>query len=187
MRDRLRIAGYAAAFLLQAGILAGLVAERALLLQTGTEIRLAVVPVDPRDLFRGDYVVLSTPLARIRTDNLGGDDTFTAGQIVYLALARQDEGWRAVSVHAQRPAGPLVLRGRIVAPDAIADCASPCRAYRVEYGLESFFVPEGRGRELERLRSDERLEVDVAVSASGRAALKRLLLDGRMIYEADLF
>jgi uncharacterized membrane-anchored protein len=187
MRDRLRMVGFAAAFLLQAGLLVGLVVDRAFLLQTGTEIRLAVVPVDPRDLFRGDYVVLATPLARIRTDNLAGDDAFTTGQTIYLALARQAEGWRAVSVHAQRPSGPLVLRGRIVAPDAVADCALPCRAYRVEYGLESFFVPEGRGRDLERLRSDERLEVDVAVAPSGRAALKRLLLDGRMIYEADLF
>src|SRR3712207_8325878 len=50
-----------AAFLIQAGLLAAMVVDRALLLSRGTEIRLPVVPVDPRDFLRGDYVILSYP------------------------------------------------------------------------------------------------------------------------------
>ena len=42
------------AFLLQAGLLAWMLADRVMLLKNGREIRLQVVPVDPRDLFRGD-------------------------------------------------------------------------------------------------------------------------------------
>jgi uncharacterized membrane-anchored protein len=182
---RIRL-GVLAAFLLQAALLAWLVADRAILLRTGTEIRLAVVPVDPRDLLRGDYIVLATPLSRIRTDVLSGDDAFSIGETVFVTVERRENAWRAVAVHRTRPVGPLVLQGRISGPDGVADCTDPCRAYRVEYGLERFFVPEGKGRGLERLRNGEQLEVDVAVAGSGRAAPKRLIRNGRVLYEVDL-
>ena len=38
------------------------------------EIQLAVVPVDPRDLLRGDYVILSYPISRMASDEVDGDD-----------------------------------------------------------------------------------------------------------------
>ena len=44
--------------LAQTGVLASMVVDRTLLLKTGREITLPIVPVDPRDLFRGEYVRL---------------------------------------------------------------------------------------------------------------------------------
>ena len=44
--------------LAQTGVLASMVVDRTLLLKTGREIILPIVPVDPRDLFRGEYVRL---------------------------------------------------------------------------------------------------------------------------------
>ena len=41
-------------------------------------------------------------------------------------------------------------------------------------------MPEGTGRELEKLRNDQKVSVDVAVAERGRAALKRLLVDGEV-------
>ncbi|MBX9924929.1 MAG: GDYXXLXY domain-containing protein, partial [Hyphomicrobiaceae bacterium] len=46
--------------LLKATLLIGIIASRMIHLATGTEVVLNVTPVDPRSLFRGDYVIIST-------------------------------------------------------------------------------------------------------------------------------
>jgi uncharacterized membrane-anchored protein len=43
--------------------------------------------------------------------------------------------------------------------------------YEVAYNLEQFFVPEGAGRDLETLRNDQHMSVDVAVAEDGRASM----------------
>jgi uncharacterized membrane-anchored protein len=53
----------------------------------------------------------------------------------------------------------------------------------VTYGIESYFVPEGRGRELERLVRDKRIAAVLAVDANGTAAIKGLAVDGRLVHE----
>ena len=86
------------------------------------------------------------------------------------------------------------IRGRVDAiyegsppvddPDA---CPSPCRTMRVDYGIEQYFVPEGEGRNIENLRDDSRINVVVAIGGDGKAAIKRLLIDGVERYEEPLF
>ena len=180
------IAGVAAAFLVQAALLVWMVVDRALLLSRGTEIRLAALPVDPRDLFRGDYVVLRYALSQLRSDALERADALTHGDTVYVTLRRDGADFAPVTAQATPPDGGLFLKGKIEGVRHPAGCAKPCRVYYVAYNLEKFFVPEGRGRALERLRNDQRLEVDVAVGTNGRAALQRLLVDGRPRYEDKL-
>jgi uncharacterized membrane-anchored protein len=53
----------AAAF--QVLFLVGMIAERAAPLRSGRTVLLRVVPVDPRDLLRGDYVTLSYEISRV--------------------------------------------------------------------------------------------------------------------------
>ncbi len=57
----------------------------------------------------------------------------------------------------------------------------------IQYGLESYFVPEGEGKKLEQARNQQKLRVVAAVLPSGRAAIKRLLLDGQPVYEEPLY
>ena len=187
MRRRIPLWAFLAAFALQAGLLAWIVADRALLLARGQEIRLKVIPVDPRDLFRGDYVILSYAISTVAADT--GGEAFAYGDPIYVALRREGETWTPAGLHRRPEAGQIVLKGRVIGDGADGDgCPKPpCRSYQVEYGLEQFFVPEGQGRALEDLRQDQRLEVDAAVSPSGRAALKRLLVDGAVRYEETLF
>ena len=40
-------------------LILGFVAYKEMTLQTGEEVVLKTVPVDPRDLFRGDYVIFA--------------------------------------------------------------------------------------------------------------------------------
>ena len=184
MTGRVSSVGLAAAFLVQAALLAWLIVDRALVLARGTEIRLATVPVDPRDLFRGDYVVLSYPISNLRSDQLEAADEFSVGQTIYVSLRNDAGDWKAVAARHSRPDGGPVLKGRVTGS---SNCGGSCRAYRVDYNLEKFFVPEAKGREIEQLRNERRVQVDVAVASTGRAALKRLLIDGAVRYEDTLF
>ena len=61
-----------------------------------------------------------------------------------------------------------------------------CPVVGVEYGIEAYFVPEGEGRAIETTEKS-RLEIVAAVARSGDAAIKRLLLDGKMLYTEPLY
>lgn len=53
----------------------------------------------------------------------------------------------------------------------------------VEYGIESYFVPEGRGKEIESQQwtGRERVDVKVVVDKYGNAVIKSLLIDGKEV------
>ena len=48
----------------------------------------------------------------------------------------------------------------------------------IEYGIESYFVPENKGEEIERMVGQS-ITVKVAISKSGKAVIKTLLIDGK--------
>jgi uncharacterized membrane-anchored protein len=180
------------AILVLCGALLALVESRASILRNGTEVRLRTVPVDPRDLFRGDYVVLGYEIGTIDRDKLAGEKSFARGEAVFVRVQPAAEGFaRVAGVARTRPAasaGETVLAGRVTATNACAvneagvvDCARERAALRVVYGIESYFVPQGSGRAIERTER-ARIEVVAAVSASGEAAIKRLLIDGKVVH-----
>src|SRR5215210_1183022 len=53
-------------------ILLGMIALRAIPLVTGQTVLVRVEPVDPRDLFRGDYVILSYEFSRVPREGIEG-------------------------------------------------------------------------------------------------------------------
>jgi uncharacterized membrane-anchored protein len=174
--------GIVLAFLLQAGLLGWIVYDRAELLRSGKVIQLAVVPVDPHDLFRGDYVTLAYAISTVRSDATAGDDAFAFGDTIYVSL---DANNAATAISHTAPANGIFLKGTVtgVQDRTACDGADTCWTYGVDYNLEKFFVPEGTGRELETLRNEQKISVDVAVAGDGRAALKRLLVDGEPRFE----
>src|SRR5437867_3948101 len=56
----------------QVAILAGMIVLDGLPLVLGERVKLKVVPVDPRDFFRGDYVVLSYDFSRFDPASFSG-------------------------------------------------------------------------------------------------------------------
>ena len=67
------------------------------------------------------------------------------------------------------------------AEDGRLDCSGGRRRLGVSYGIESYFVPQGQGVAIERTEK-ARIEVVAAVSPSGDAAIKRLLIDGKPVH-----
>ncbi len=54
---------------------------------------------------------------------------------------------------------------------------------RIRYGIESYFVPEGTGGELEQLVRDKKIRAVLAVASDGTAAIKALEVEGKRIHE----
>lgn len=187
-----KIVLYGVAALVQVALLALMIVDRVQILREGTEVTLQSRPVDPRDLLRGDYVVLGYDISQLPAGSLLNQPTGTRNPVVFVRLAPNRDGvYQAVSVHADAVAvtSPEVLiRGRVAYG---ASCGSTGRAFcdklQVRYNLESYFVPQGEGRKLEQARNQRKLTVVAAVLPSGRAAIKRLMVDGEPIYEEPWF
>ncbi|WP_369719918.1 GDYXXLXY domain-containing protein [Bradyrhizobium sp. LLZ17] len=183
---------FGVAILLQCVLLMLIVADRMQILRDGTEVTLQTQLVDPRDLLRGDYVVLGYDISQLAAGALAGQPTAERNPIVFVKLASNASGlYEAVSVHAAPvpvTAPQVLIRGRVAYGTS---CGSAGRAFcdtlTVRYGLESYFVPEGEGKTLEQARNQRKLRVVAAVLPSGRAAIKRLLLDGQPVYEEPLY
>jgi uncharacterized membrane-anchored protein len=166
--------------------LLALVQQRASILKSGTEIRLRTVPVDPRDLFRGDYVVFAYEIGTVSATD---DRAFRRGEQIYVTLRPGPDGFAQVAgMSRDRPTAPVgasFIAGRVTSNscgrsnDGRAACGS--QRLGVSYGIESYFVPQGQGLVIERT-DKARIEVVAAVSASGEAAIKRLLIDGKPVY-----
>ncbi len=175
------------------GALFAMIESRASILRSGTEVRLAVAPVDPRDLFRGDYVVLAYAIGTLDAKTLGIADDLKRGEEVFVSVRPAPNGLaEAVAMSRSQPVpsnGVVVLRGKVSATRACLPGAtgepncglSALRGVRIAYGLESYFVPQFEGLAIERTER-KRIEVVAAVAADGQSAIKRLLLDGKPLY-----
>ena len=159
--------------LIQVVVIVGMAAGReSTLLQEDIDIKLQTVPVDPRDLFRGDYVVLRYEISRVRTADR---DTSMAdlkrGDAVYVALIERGGGHWVVSDVATAPdeSWGRFLRGTVVG------IAPQGGGIEVEYGIEQYFVPEGEGLAIE---SAFDVDVVVATDTSGRGVIRHLVVDG---------
>lgn len=179
--------------LIQTAALGKIVFDRQSLLKNGRELILPVVPVDPRDLFRGDYVVLGYPITPVKRSDLSDAhafDTAAKGSTVYVTLQQTPDGaWKAVSVDRsysrQHGLDDVVLRGIVRYPRGEVGAADA--AIDVSFGIERYFVPEGTGMALEAKVRDNQIQAIVAVGHDGTAAMKGLIVGGERHEDPPLF
>ena len=174
----------AAVTAVQLAVLGYMVWSRVHLLKHGREITVDVVPVDPRDIFRGDYVVLGYPFSAaggLGNTNVTLPDGVHEGSAVYMTLSQGEGGtWSMARLDRTYPATvasqDIVLKGHV--ERLWGDHTS-----RVRYGIESYFVPEGTGTEIEKLVRDKKVRAVIAVASDGTAALKALEAGGKRLQE----
>src|SRR3954471_22777298 len=108
--------------LAQLAILVAMIGLRAIPLVTGQTVLVRVQPVDPRDLFRGDYVTLSYDFSRASGSGIPGLSESerwrsgkTEGRPVYVTLVPDSDRvhWRADKYTMAKPDGGLFLKGQI--------------------------------------------------------------------------
>lgn len=158
-------AGAAAVFwivvALQASTVIAFAAVREVSLRVGREIALETVPVDPRDLFRGDYVVLRYKISTLSACY------WRTGTTIFVPLGERNGVWsvsgRSSSEYDDAATrGDVVIRGEVGSRGGDSTCS-------VTYGIESYFVPEGTGRTIAGTPT-----VIVSVDGTGSATIKRL-------------
>lgn len=161
MAETRRTVAVVAALALQAVVLLGLLGYSLYPLWSGQEIVLRTVPVDPRDLFRGNYVRLRYEVNEAPMPDVGVP---RVGREVFVQLQRRGDVWQAVDTRYSPPPG-LFLRGHIT--------AIRTGSVSVDYGIGAWFAPPEKARALEReLRQGALARVRVA--DNGRAALVAL-------------
>ena len=162
---------------LQTAWVIGTVAVQEQQLAHGNVILLETRPVDPRDLLRGDYVILgydfsSVPVTKF-TPPVPDSNLLTPGRDVFAEL-KPDGAFHRLDRVSLEPVVPqpgnVVLRGKLrwqwqPANQAVTEVS-------VAYGLEQYFVREGTGN------PRGKLTVEVSVPVSGHALIKQVYLDG---------
>ncbi len=146
----------------QVAILLAFVGVREYRLQTGTEVVLKTLPVDPRSLLQGDYAILRYEIGRLPPYL----DSLDLGETVYVMLDKRDGRWRAVSYQAWKPetrTDQLFIKGTVGSGDWL------------DFGIGTYFVPEGTGMDIQRSTD---VKVKVAIDANGIAAIKEVFVDG---------
>ncbi|MGO4889812.1 GDYXXLXY domain-containing protein [Anaerobacillus sp. MEB173] len=136
----------------------------------GDEIRLATVPLDPRDLFYGDYVILDLEIETVPTDLL--DQSL-------LSRIKETNEWRPFSVYTSLQPGEnnvyevekvseakpdgLFIKGEVypyIHDERQWNEDSTIEPYvQISYGIDRFYVEEGTGLELEELSRQGRIVV----------------------------
>ena len=166
---------------LQLALLAWMAGEREWVLRTGKVVLLRTAPVDPDDPMRGEYVRLayeigSVPKSLCRDGIPAWFDAVKAQYYgrsrerrVYASVKLDGEGVGQLTVLSdQKPSEGIFLRG----------WSGPVYPQNVDvrYGIEAFFMQQGKGRALEAEMRGEKagvpLDMEVAVSSSGLAVLK---------------
>ena len=167
-----------AAVVLQVVVLAYMAGEREYILKRGQEIHLRTAPIDPRDLFRGDYVRLNYEISRIASDSLKDAehlDGLKIGDKLFVSLREGTYGlYEFADARPQKPDGGLYLTGRTPYPNRVL---RPGNQIWLRYGIEAYFVEQGRGRDIEKRRGSRSgvqvpLEMAIAVGANGKAVIK---------------
>lgn len=190
------------AAIFQFGVLGQMIYSKTIGFRGAESITVETVPVDPRDMFRGDYVTLDYEFSSIRGvrsfrdgDEWKEEQIFDAseldaqsraggirGRTVYTVMEKGDDNiWEPVKMTLKRPQSGVFLKGY-------------CNGWRVNYGIDSFYVPAGEGKKIEdairnqpnrraRLVSNdsdtpgEWALVDLSVAPNGAAQIKDVRIE----------
>ena len=158
---------------LQSAWLLGTVAIQERALFSGKVITLETEPVDPRDLLRGDYLILNYKISDVPTQLFSppASTNLPGGTKVYVALEPRGEFF-AVARAGTSPFEPsgnqLLLKGT-----RTWGGWNRANAVHLEYGLERYYVREGTGN------PRGKLTVQAVVPSSGQARIKQVFLDGK--------
>jgi len=159
------------AIVIQLALLTVIPVPRLLLLASGKTVMLETVPYDPYNVFHGYYANLRYEISRVETfDNR---QSFEQNHFYYVIIEKGSGGiWRGKGISRKLPVGlgrdQAALKGRY-------------RYGWLEYGIEQYYLPEGRRKEIDNLLNvgKKRALVEVKVNEKGEAALVRIIAGGR--------
>ncbi|RFU70662.1 hypothetical protein D0469_05470 [Peribacillus saganii] len=134
-------------------------------IRNGQEITLATIPLDPRDLFYGDYVILDLEIEQVDAELMEKNlkkkiekNEIVESQTVFVSLEKNKSGiYQAKSVTQDIPNG-IYMKGKM-APYIEKWDESREPFVLIEYGIDRFYVEEGTGLGLEQQASKGKILV----------------------------
>ena len=179
--------------LVQIGFLSWIIAGRAAILRNGKEVLLKIEPVDPRDLLRGDYIILGYGISRIPVKMIANipagkfssDDT----SIVVRLKKGADGYWTPTTAwFGKAPTTAAADEADIAGHVAEGwDLRSEGMTIAPDYGIERFYLPEGEGM---AIQSDMRVRpfgIRLALASDGTAQIKALVDGDKTLFEEPLY
>lgn len=168
----------------QVAIVAGMVIQSLIPLYTGVPIDLRVYTRDPRDMFRGNYVVMSYDFNTIHLDSVKNDiDTARAynfGDVLYVGLCKKGRFYTPASLRQHLPDA----HGDTVYVKGIVQYPLYGRQISLKCGVESYYTTPETAKNIERRLANriavndstppDTVVVTVMVSSSGKARIKQL-------------
>lgn len=144
----------------------------------GEEITLRTMPIDPKNLFYGDYVDLhyeieDVPLDKIADDLRAKIDGNLSNRPirVYGILIQEDDGFTLKSLTHKKPRNGTYLTGTLQYYPFYSDYET--ESLTVDFNLERFFVPENTGMAFEDLARRGELIAHIKLK-NGYAVLRDL-------------
>ncbi|HTR42553.1 MAG TPA: GDYXXLXY domain-containing protein [Pseudomonadales bacterium] len=164
---------------LQAAWLLTTVATQEYALVRGRAILLETRIIDPRDILRGDYLLLNYKISDV-PDKLFSPPVpngLAAGTKIFVALAPGTNGFYEVTRASASEFVPeqseILMKGKID-----NNWWRATNTVHVAYGIENYYVAEDTGN------PHGKLTVQVIVPASGHPKIKQVFLDGRPYADA---
>jgi uncharacterized membrane-anchored protein len=162
------------AFVFQLVILSGLSGKGLVPRITSDRVRFEVVPVDPRDMMRGEYITLGYEFSRLPEDVTLIDEriksyktktNFNQKSIdVYVTLKfnLKEDIYKGVFFCSTPPTKGRYLRGKLNSNNRIA------------FGIEAFYLQEGKGQIYEQAIREKKLVAEVYLAPDGSAQMKKV-------------
>ena len=128
----------------------------------GSPVTLKTAPVDPRSLFRGNYVRLNYDISTI--DKGLTQEDFKKNSVGYVALKQEGDVFVATGLYHEKPDSTLFIRGRVV----------PQRnSYRMKYGIEAYFMPKEKALLAEK-SVGQGANAEIYILPNGKSAIAKL-------------
>lgn len=177
------------AIVFQIGVVASMAVSREWVLANGTPYTFQTAPVDPRDIFRGDYVRLNYLFSILPAERLEEtliENGLRKGEKVYLSLERDPNGVaNGKRLYLSPPNDEPYIMGRSLQhwPYQSYRKLSPEKREKtnlnpvsVKYGIEQYYVEQGSGRTIEEMRGGRNdfqlpMLIHTRVSGSGEAVI----------------
>lgn len=130
----------------------------------GKEIRVGVRLYDPRDFLRGNYVKLTYDFSSLQLDSVQ-EYELSKGKKIYALLTADSTGYYHFEKHTlTKPKTGVFLAGRY-------------DGYEAEFGVEAFFLPVEKAKEMEDQLRDSATYAVLSVMSSGKARIKEIKVD----------